>query len=325
FYEQKNRDFLHAVLITQTDVQLFHFNRSLLVHSSRFNYHHNPETFVRMVLGMLSPDESHLGFDMSIFRMTEKNTAGESVRVQKMKLILSEPNAEIKIWQVVNVNGNRWRTKEIRGRATTCWSITQNGLRRLVKKLWRIQGRDEEWSFFKAVKDMKGVAQMYCYEEGGTALTHASLVKGIFTEGELQFDRIWCCVTFEEYGPTLESFQSVLHLLYAFLDAVNGHWNLWNIGILHRDISLNNVLFGREYAKTIDPLDPKIKEGYRGVIIDLDLAIWISRTESNRNDVRTGTKIFQSIKVLLGRGWPHDFLDDLESFCLLLAWVLLTY
>ena len=49
-----------------------------------------------------------------------------------------------------------------------------------------------------------------------------------------------------------------------------GHRNLWEAGILHRDVSINNVLIGRSNAEA----------GNRGVLIDLDMAIRLNRTES---------------------------------------------
>ena len=54
------------------------------------------------------------------------------------------------------------------------------------------------------------------------------------------------------------------------LNSLLGHKNLWDNNILHRDISVNNILLS---------LDP-VKENNRGLIIDLDLAILINRTKS---------------------------------------------
>ena len=49
-----------------------------------------------------------------------------------------------------------------------------------------------------------------------------------------------------------------------------GHRNLWNAGILHRDVSINNVLIGK----------PNAEVGNRGVLIDMDMAILLARMES---------------------------------------------
>ena len=67
-----------------------------------------------------------------------------------------------------------------------------------------------------------------------------------------------------------------LKCFYSFLDthifsfSCPGHQNLWKKGILHRDISINNILLGNRGAKP----------GNRGLVIDLDMGIWINRTTS---------------------------------------------
>lgn len=43
-----------------------------------------------------------------------------------------------------------------------------------------------------------------------------------------------------------------------------GHRGLYKLGILHRDVSLQNILLGKDDAPV----------GWRGVLIDLDMAVW---------------------------------------------------
>ena len=50
-----------------------------------------------------------------------------------------------------------------------------------------------------------------------------------------------------------------------------GYRELYRSGILHRDISVNNVLIGK----------PGSVFPNRGVIIDLDMAIWLDRKKSS--------------------------------------------
>ncbi|TFK62658.1 hypothetical protein BDN72DRAFT_848445 [Pluteus cervinus] len=92
------------------------------------------------------------------------------------------------------------------------------------------------------------------------------------------------------------------------------------IGILHRDASDNNVLMGVDDTKgnTEDN-----NEGNRGILIDLDMAIWTNREESSKTDKRTGTRMFQSMKILKGTNIPHNHLDDLESFFYILLLIVL--
>ena len=69
-----------------------------------------------------------------------------------------------------------------------------------------------------------------------------------------------------------------------------GHQNLWKKGILHRDISINNILLGNEGAKP----------GNRGLVIDLDMGIWINRTTS------LAGADFRTVRVLV---------LDLSNYC----------
>lgn len=100
-------------------------------------------------------------------------------------------------------------------------------------------------------------------------------------------DRIFSRTTLEAYRGPIDKFETRLQLLYAFRNAIAGHQNLWRKGILHRDISINIILLGKEDAEP----------GYRGLVIDLDMAICINRTTSFAGaDFRT---------VIFSR--PHNF------------------
>lgn len=57
-----------------------------------------------------------------------------------------------------------------------------------------------------------------------------------------------------------------------------GHRILWEAGILHRDVSINNVLIGK----------PNAEAGNRGVLIDWDMATRLDQTETLASvDLRT--------------------------------------
>ena len=80
--------------------------------------------------------------------------------------------------------------------------------------------------------------------------------------------------------------------------------NLWRAGILHRDVSTHNILIGR----------PGSLEGFRGVIIDLDLAIFTSRKHScwgadfRTVDISNSLTLF-IITEYLSRGLGHTNLS----------------
>ncbi|RXW23320.1 hypothetical protein EST38_g2543 [Candolleomyces aberdarensis] len=88
--------------------------------------------------------------------------------------------------------------------------------------------------------------------------------------------------------------------------------------ILHRDISMDNVLLGRKENKL------EAKPGYWGVLNDLHMAIKVDRdTKQVSIEWRTGSRTYLSVEVLRNCERSNkssaiapaqDHLDDLESF-----------
>jgi serine/threonine protein kinase len=85
-----------------------------------------------------------------------------------------------------------------------------------------------------------------------------------------------------------------------------GHESLLDAKILHRDISIGNIML-------------KIGED-DGFLIDLDLAIRLDRQKASGAPSKTGTKVFMAIGTLYGDE-DHSFMHDLESFFWVLFWI----
>jgi Fungal protein kinase len=115
-------------------------------------------------------------------------------------------------------------------------------------------------------------------------------------------------VILRDYGKAIYKASSPTALLAALEDCIEGYESLHKrAGILHCDISPNNLLFN--------------KEG--GFLIDLDLAIREGRMEPSGAWGKTGTRAFMAIGVLLGE--KHSFMHDLESFFWVLFWICIHY
>jgi serine/threonine protein kinase len=78
-----------------------------------------------------------------------------------------------------------------------------------------------------------------------------------------------------------------------------------NSGVLHRDISIGNIL-----------LTEKEDDGF---LIDYDLAVELESNEPSGAPSKTGTKVFMAIGALNGE--HHNFMHDLESFFWVLFWI----
>ncbi|KAF8833866.1 hypothetical protein BDN67DRAFT_1006240 [Paxillus ammoniavirescens] len=136
-------------------------------------------------------------------------------------------------------------------------------------------------------------------------------------------------------------FWSAHDFVLGLRDAIIGHGYLVDIGILHRDVSENNIVLGCHPEDT------------RGFIMDLDMAIPYKpqpspqplnletieeqiklRLEHKKAPMtsqmsvpfkadRTGTTPYMSIEVLFGRG--HSHFDDMESFFYVLLLFFISY
>ncbi|TFK69741.1 hypothetical protein BDN72DRAFT_897039 [Pluteus cervinus] len=296
--------------MTETFIILYQFDRGGYMYSSKVNVHDDADIFVRFVLGLAS-DGQDLGFDPSIYWKDNKrwiDTVDD----------LGNPIT-------CRIEGNKpsYFRNTIIGRASSCWKIKHKGVSYLAKDVWRSPDRPAEWEFLQVAKGCAGVVEMYSYETREVTIAQLRGLVGAYEDPDLkQKDRKWSRATVVCYsGRKLDDFDTGLELLEAALDITCGHKSLWDRCILHRDFSINNLLFGNRI-------------GFHGVIIDLDMAIWTDRPEQP-DDFRTGTRLFQSISVLRGypqreetiedarrRAHPHDPYDDLESLFLLLAWIL---
>ncbi|KAF8417780.1 hypothetical protein EV426DRAFT_540159 [Tirmania nivea] len=107
-------------------------------------------------------------------------------------------------------------------------------------------------------------------------------------------------------GKDLTKFQSFTGLLLVFRGAIKGHRALYQKAhILHRDISINNVL-----------IDQITGDGF---LVDLDLAINPRRPTASGAPHRIGTFDFMAIGVHYGH--LHTYRHDLESFFWLLLYL----
>lgn len=114
-------------------------------------------------------------------------------------------------------------------------------------------------------------------------------------------------------GRPIYSFTTYLELLLAFHDSIVGHRALLRHGVLHRDISLTNILI---------PLGPRT-DNARGILLDLDLSLCLTDTADATAHHRTGTMQFMAIGALSRE--QHTYRHDLESFFYVFIWLCVHY
>ena len=132
----------------------------------------------------------------------------------------------------------------------------------------------------------------------------------LYTSSEdLWENRIYSCLVVSPAGRVISEFRTIKELLESERDAIKAHWSLYVKGeILHRDISSNNIII----------TNPETAGGFRGMLIDLDLAKVRDSGPSGARH-RTGTMQFMAVEVL--RKADHTYRHDLESFFYVLLWM----
>ncbi|KAL1693177.1 hypothetical protein GGG16DRAFT_123503 [Schizophyllum commune] len=332
FIQQYNRDSVFGFIMTETTLRVHRFDRSGAMSSLRLNYHEEPAYFVHALRTIISSDPAAIGYNTTISfgsfgadgrahtRHLESmfgrpRKAGDrddlpeipvdTDRQDGLDLIDVEMPPYVRELIKFNVDMEPFYARRaIRGRGGIYWLGNHDDYGEvIIKQSYLPATRTPEWEFLKRTAGLEGVGEILAY------------------------DLRQCCVVLRRYGDPIDRFQSPLQLLVAVRDAIKGHWNLWKVHILHRDVSIQNILLGR----------PGAKDGWKGVLIDLDLAICLFRQTSDANvDFRTGTRAYQSVQVLLsykyaqsapssGQRLMHDYLDDLESFYWCLCWICFSY
>ncbi|KAF6760878.1 hypothetical protein DFP72DRAFT_1165971 [Ephemerocybe angulata] len=284
FFHQWNRLFCRSLLLTETNVRLVHTDRSGGYKTEGIDIHEDPYTFVRLIVGLSSTKERVLGLDTSV-QWTVKNgvrTAGTictrdaSGKRVKYQLVIDEP---------------LFVRFLVRGSGSVCWNAKdKNGNPVLVKDAWRVDIQTPEYTFLEQAKGVEGVAQMLSVEDD--RIQTKTLRPTVF-ESEDFYNRTMSRVTMCRYGSTLNEFTSQRQAIAAIRDAIQGHYNLLKAHILHRDISMGNILIV-----------------VKGAMAD------------SLSENRVGTRLYSSytvLKRLFQIPVAHDYLDDLESFLYVLS------
>ncbi|KAK3353872.1 serine/threonine-protein kinase Sgk2 [Lasiosphaeria hispida] len=127
------------------------------------------------------------------------------------------------------------------------------------------------------------------------------------------FNRVHRRVILRDYGKPIYEASSRAALLAALEGCIEGHESLHMAGLLHRDISINNLMINEDDDNPSPP----------SFLIDLDLAVRVQREGASGAQGKTGTRAFMAIGALLGE--PHSFMHDLESFFWVLFWMCIHY
>ncbi|KAF5341175.1 hypothetical protein D9611_006063 [Ephemerocybe angulata] len=316
FLHQPNRRYCRALIITESKFRLFHYDRSGAFFTQALSIHRHAATFVRLVVGLSSYNEKDLGLDT--------NFRWKIVDGRKSAGTISTLNAEGKMvkYTLDMDYTSTFIQHTIRGRGTMHWYATgKKGARVLIKDSWRSDGRTAEDTLLAQAANIPGVVQRIAFED------HISQTKDYRPEGFKDDDFINCTlarVILKCPGPSLLHFSSQIEAIETLRDAIKNsllkihvidltaHCNLLTNEILHRDITIENILI----VKDVKP------ERFRCNILGLDMAL-VPKAKLSLA-ARTGLRLFMSVALLRDAAAyrmseaVHDYLDDLEAFLYIL-------
>ncbi|PPR02181.1 hypothetical protein CVT24_011369 [Panaeolus cyanescens] len=291
FKAQPGRRSVIVPVFTENYAQLQCFDHAGVVRSWWVNIHENPETFVRMVIFALARPTLSLGVNpMLTWEGQQSYLTVRDIRYRIDECIFHRQRAE--------------------GVPCAVWKVTNpEGIARVIK--WNCIGNfggSYESTVLAHIQGSEGVVQVVDTQDPYSTLASRGFDTGVpFGDNDV----IEHVVVMEGYGDNISRFTSPKQLLHAFRDAIAGHQNMWEKGVVHRDISYKNILLGT----------PGAPKGFRGVVIDMDRARLLPKgMPTTKAESWIGTRPFQSFNVVRSDNLPeakrtyHDYLDDLESF-----------
>ncbi|KAF5331347.1 hypothetical protein D9611_011857 [Ephemerocybe angulata] len=310
YLQQPNRHFVRVLFMTETRLRLIEFNRGGVITTRFINYHDDPDTLIRLIIGLSSPNEETIGMDITI-RWREENGR----KIPDVICVMHYESGQNRKYWMQSVDPVR-QTDNLVHRDKRLWEVKDDeGNHLLIKDSWVGAHGTPEYTNLSMAIGLHGVQQLVDYEDrtgepyGDIYFLSDEFMGVNWTNHDMVFQRI---VTVQ-YGDSMYDFDGERETLAAICDAIAAHQRLLERGILHGDISLGNILFGGPHAP----------EDLRGVLIDLDVAVEAQFDENPIGHGFSGTFPCISLLQLHGKGRrfkvAHDYFDDLESF----FWVLI--
>ncbi|KAL2888559.1 serine/threonine-protein kinase Sgk2 [Ceratocystis lukuohia] len=346
FTDQPTRRFVHAFTLYAFKMELWIFDRSGAYSSGTFDIHDEPDKFARALVGYATMDDDTMGLDTFMERrdghryVTLDDASGKETRLRLDKLIIRQKaivcrgttcyktqdsyvakfswasdrqKLEVEQLKRAEAMGVEGVARVVAHGQITTIAEMREGLRFSAAHPFP----SEDVYFHDSLSTMsmstkrRSSADHTSSNASGSKRRRSSNTKlSLYTPGEdLWENRIYSCLVVSPAGRVISDFRSIKELLESERDAIKAHRSLYVTGkILHRDISSNNVII----------TDPETANGFKGMLIDLDLAKVLDSEPSGARH-RTGTMQFMAIEVL--RKKDHTYRHDLESFFYVLLWM----
>ncbi|RPB18422.1 hypothetical protein L211DRAFT_831680 [Terfezia boudieri ATCC MYA-4762] len=208
-------------------------------------------------------------------------------------------------------------------RGTRVWCGTLGDTPVAIKYSWRSSTRPPEASLYQlaASHDVIGLATLVAYDTYEDIATNVRFNHGLVDGHKERHNRHLTRLILTPTGRAISDENlSPSQVAKGLFAGLVGHASLYfDGGVLHRDLSPQNIIYTRK--PQADLVGGTMMHLY-GALIDLDYAIEIGSTEGRASGAadRTGTYPFIAMAVLANREM-HRYRHDLESFLYVLLWV----
>ncbi|KAF8418143.1 hypothetical protein EV426DRAFT_619966 [Tirmania nivea] len=252
-----------------------------------------------------------------------------------------EPTNEERATEEVLLNKRIFAAGGIVSRGTCVWqgTLQTTGTVVAVKYSWQSTKRTSESKVYsvaysKGVVGLPGLVSAAAYDD-----VHTTVRRGVIPctlrDPDTDCNRLLTRLVLGTIGkPISDSSLSPLEIARSLLAGVIAHASLFfQGGILHRDVSVNNIMAIASPLATVPKTPPTIGGEFLytpgtnlyGCLIDLDYAVVITEQDTSGIPERTGTYPFIAIAILQGAATglaaTHRYRHDLESFLYVLLWV----
>ncbi|KAI9630475.1 hypothetical protein KEM48_013971 [Puccinia striiformis f. sp. tritici PST-130] len=331
FNAQPTRSYVVGFTLCGFSMQLWKFDRSGAIGSQAFNIKDSVENlkrFLSLIIIFLTSNKQVLGFDPTFFDIDGETSTPPPQKIQ----ISTAPNP-----QELVICRLKFRARGICGRGTTCWEahlLGDKDQKFLIKDSWQPTDRHSEGDMLRGVTK-RGIPHVARYHHHQDVEAGSKTVKiDTYVREDLKFmdcqafqltsqpdqpgepknsfiNRTHRRLILKDVGQPIWKVKTPVRLLEALEHCIEGHRALWLVRILHRDISVNNLMIN-------DQADDPDRTSF---LIDLDHAIDLSLVDDQtHHHARAGTKVFMSANVL-AQEEEHNFVDDLESFFWVFIWI----
>ncbi|CAD6502850.1 BgTH12-05439 [Blumeria graminis f. sp. triticale] len=317
FYSQPLRRFAHGFCLHKNHMELWIVDRAGAYSSGEIDVSKSQEKLIRALSSYMLMSDEDLGLDS----ITSYDSDG--------RCFVTVPNAKTSVERIEVNPLPITRPETIVSRGTTCLETKDSMY--MLKFSWSTESVESETKIFKSVKDVTGViklnysSDLYDIDDhrmemkftedkkwdiyfGDRTLYHSVSTGSQGRKSYIQSKLIYA--KFSPAGRPLQSSSTVREFVHGIRNAIIGHRNLYERGIIHGNISARNIILTKA----------DVRGASEGILTGLDKALYRQEKKGKKqHESFTGTRKYMALELLeaidekeytLKQTYRHD----LESF-----------